>query len=353
MTLNLVLTRVALVAAVSLALTLPSLAAGKWALVGGIVRWVDDLAVAGKSLDGGINDAANASRQLDDAAESIGRGLDDVGDAGGLAARAPVVYDRVLPKDLLDDAAYAAAEANKKIPNIVRQGDEVGGAPKSIDTAGYTSAKSPSPLPNFKSAYEPPDAPFGSVRPPADLKLVSPIRLPDPSKLALAKNLPDVPAPRNVVKAIGDGGLPKAARAAGSDPAKPVAAAKNGSGWSTRKKVILATGVTTGLLVTGGTAAAALAYSTYEPAKEALEDAADQATDLVKKPAILTVNNYTEDRVEIFEVLFDTRKSLRTLEASGDFASISASVGDKIAITRNGEPFTEFILQQDELIYVQ
>lgn len=388
MTRTRILSRIACAAALVLALTAPSIA-GKWTLVDNILTYVDDVADGARKLDGGINDAANAGRKLDDAGGelgSVGRAADEAageaGDAGALLAREAPAYDRILPDEFLDDAAYAAAEAQKKIPNIVRQGDKVGGAPLSILDDGYVGlpifknpggakkllspaqqaiadriAKGPPVNLVAKSAYEAADSPLGDANTLRKVAAVDQNKLPDLSTttLKLAKSLPDLPPLQKLGKAAGDGAsnLPKAARAAGSDPATNVAAARNGTGWSTRKKVILATGVTTGLLVTGGAAAAALAYSTYEPAKEVLDDVADKTADLAKQPVILTVNNYTEDRVEIFEVLFNTRKSLATIETSGDFASISAKVGDRIEITRNGESFTTIVLQQDELVYIQ
>lgn len=86
---------------------------------------------------------------------------------------------------------------------------------------------------------------------------------------------------------------------------------------------------------------------------EQVSDAADHTADAFKQTAVLTVNNYTDEKVELFEVVFGNRISRGVSEKPGDFVSYSGSVGDKFEIFRNGAYFTGFTLQQDELVYVQ
>lgn len=135
-------------------------------------------------------------------------------------------------------------------------------------------------------------------------------------------------------------------------PQVPVKAVKNGAGWSKRQKVVVGTGTTAIILVAGGTTTYVL-YETYAPATEKLDAFADSVRDVGKQDARLTVSNFTNEEVKVFEVLFNSRNPIATLAAQEKDKEILVKIGDKIEIDKSGSPFTKFSMSQDEDILVQ
>lgn len=379
-----ILARFACIAALALPLATPSHAAGKWAQIGGVWKYIDDLAAAGKALDGAAGDAANAGRKLDDAAANVGNYgpislADEAADgAGGLAARAPVVYDKFIPQGAVD-----AAAAGKQVPTAilkVNNASPAGIAARAPDPADWDN------IPGVANPLLKSDPPkVGGVASPGyvvfDPKLIKavdandlpalPKGLPDPNRFDVVdgkfipKNLDNVIAKADdsaqgagtALRRGSDGiePLERAPRLAGNNPKRSVKEVKNGPGWSKRKKIIVGTSAAAATLVVvgGGGIATYTLYNTYEPATEKLDVFADGVRDIAGADAKLTVSNFTDDKVEVFETLFNSRKSLATLDPQEKGKEIAVKVGDNIEIDRNGASFTTLKLEQDEEIFVQ
>lgn len=415
-----ILARLALAAVLGLACASPS-QANKWVQIDGVWKFIDDLAAAGKSADGAAVDAANAGRKIDfddlpsDGGKKKLRPGEKVDDAGGLADRAPVIYDKFIPEGAAD-----AAVAGKNVPTAVLQVDnaKAGGGVKALDLKDWDNLPNVqfNPLNKLRNNAGKVDAPPPSNYLLFDPKLIKPGTFVDANELpsvgTLVRNTDEAAAQADNAAASSSSGLRKNADStdAASDrlkqavaksnegfneflddsrklsddviaqgdrqlneildasrkafaetpaprlqapaPKAQVKAAKNGAGWSKRKKVVVGTLATSAILVAGGTTTYVL-YDTYAPATEKLDAFADIVRDVAGQSAKLTISNFTDEEVEVFEVLFNSRKPLATLAAQEKNKAIEVKIGDKIEIDKSGSPFTNFSMSQDEDILVQ